>query len=352
MPGEPGEGMGSVLRQALISGAIVGVILVTVVAAILLTNVVGGSDADSIAATGPTIVGEVLSPTPIPEAVTDTPLPIASATNTLLPPPSATSTETEAPATLTNTPTPSATSTEVVPTATPAITAPAGTLCPPPVGWQAYLVQPGDTVASLAEQSGVSEETLREANCLGDAPMTPGQIVFLTVSGDMVTRTPAVTPCVPPAGWVRYTVRPGDTLVALAAYCGMTVESVMRGNCLTETVIYVGTTLYLPCVPSLPTPAPWPTAPVWTPAPWPTVPAWTIAPWTPAPTPTSGSVIPPLSTPTRQPAPSTQAPPPLPPTTSPPYIPPLSTPTRPPAPPTTSPPYIPPLSTPTRPPTP
>lgn len=315
MPGEPGEGMGNVLRQALISGAIVGVILVTVVAAILLTYVLSDTNADSIAGTAPTIVGEALSPTPVPEVITDMPLSIASATDTPVPLPTATSTETEVPATLTNTPKPSATFTEVASTATPTITAPAGTLCPPPVGWQAYLVQPGDTVASLAEQLDVSEETLREANCLGDAPVTPGQIVFLPGSGDAVTRTPAAPPCVPPAGWKRYTVRPGDTLAALAAYCGTTVESVMQANCLTETVIYMGATLYLPCVPSLPTPAPWPTMPVWTPAPWPTTPPWTPAPW---------PTTPPWTPPTR-------VPPPIPPLSTPtrvsPSIPPMSTPT-------------------------
>ena len=80
MSERPDEGVGSVLRQALVSGAIVGVILLTIVAAILLTYVIGDSDGGP----SPTIIAEVSTTTPTKESATDTVVPVASATPTAL----------------------------------------------------------------------------------------------------------------------------------------------------------------------------------------------------------------------------------------------------------------------------
>ncbi|MCP4540437.1 MAG: LysM peptidoglycan-binding domain-containing protein [Chloroflexi bacterium] len=55
--------------------------------------------------------------------------------------------------------------------------------------------------------------------------------------------------CAPtkPNGWLKYTVQTGDTLYALAKRSDVSVEDLMRTNCLTETTLIAGqTTLFIP----------------------------------------------------------------------------------------------------------
>ncbi len=75
-----------------------------------------------------------------------------------------------------------------------------------------------------------------------------------TPSATQATATPP-RGCNPPAGWSAYTVKPGDTLFALAKQVNLTPEELMRSNCLASSLIGVGDTLYLPvesCTPSPP----------------------------------------------------------------------------------------------------
>jgi LysM repeat protein len=61
--------------------------------------------------------------------------------------------------------------------------------------------------------------------------------------------------CVPPDGWVPYTVRRGDTLFSLSLGHGAGVEAIKIANCLSSEVIIPGDIIYLPSAP-LPTPPP------------------------------------------------------------------------------------------------
>jgi LysM repeat protein len=61
--------------------------------------------------------------------------------------------------------------------------------------------------------------------------------------------------CVPPDGWVPYTVRRGDTLFSLSLGHGAGVEAIKIANCLSSEVIIPGDVIYLPTAP-LPTPPP------------------------------------------------------------------------------------------------
>ena len=332
MSERPDEGVGSVLRQALVSGAIVGVILLTIVAAILLTYVIGDSDGGPT----PTIIAEISTATPTEESAADTAVPVASATSTQ-PQATATFTPTEKPPTATRTSSPTTPAVTLTATTTPTTATETDASCQPPAGWQAYVVQTDETLATLAETYGVTPEELVEGNCLTSTALLPGQNIYVPIAKETTSPTAAITPCVPPVGWARYTVRPGDTLGALAAYCGTTVDVVMQANCMQSTTIFVGTNLYLPCVPAVPTQMPWPTLPAWTPAPWPTA-----TPWSPMPTATSSvPQLPPTSTAT---PPSWVAPTAAP--TQPPYVPPTQAPYVPPTQPSSGP-SIPPLSTPT-----
>jgi LysM repeat protein len=65
---------------------------------------------------------------------------------------------------------------------------------------------------------------------------------------------PSATPCIPtqPGGWVEYSVQPNDNLSSLAVTAGVTVEELMRVNCLTDRgLIVTGQRLYLPFEPGI-----------------------------------------------------------------------------------------------------
>lgn len=109
-----------------------------------------------------------LSPQP---SRTRTPTALPAATNDILPTPSP--------------PAPTHTAVPAVPTRdrpTPAtgVTPPAGERCVPPAGWFPYVVQPGNTLFSLARAVSSSVTTLSRANCLADADhILAGDVLFL-----------------------------------------------------------------------------------------------------------------------------------------------------------------------------
>lgn len=198
------------------------------------------------------------------------------------------------------------------PTASPTPSLPPPpTNCPPPAGWLPYVVQPGDTLASLAADYQSSSAELGQANCLLTSSLLPGVVVYLPP-----VLTPTPVPCGPPTGWVVYLVRPGDTLYQLSQAYGVTVAELRQANCLTSSLIRTGQRLYVP---------PWATrtpSPTLSGTPTPTVtplhtPTWTPSPPTPSlptatssPTATSTSTFTPTFTftasdlPTATPSPS------------------------------------------------
>jgi LysM repeat protein len=137
------------------------------------------------------------------------------------------------------------------------------TSCPPPMGWSSHTVESGETLST-----GLSIEQLRQANCLLVDTLLPGTLVYLpplsTFTAIPASQTPAISvtvtrtlvPCGPPAGWVRYTVRTGDTLYALSRAYGVSVYQLQAANCLpSANFIVAGQILYVPNGPTrTPTP--------------------------------------------------------------------------------------------------
>ncbi|MFH1908242.1 MAG: LysM peptidoglycan-binding domain-containing protein [Chloroflexota bacterium] len=190
------------------------------------------------------------------------------------------------------------TSTPVPPTAT-LTPPPPPTNCPPPARWQAYLVQPGDTLGGLASRYRVSAEELIRANCLVTTSLLPGAYLYVP---PVPTRT--LIPCGPPSGWIRYTILKGDTLYSLAQYYQVTVQQLQRANCMGgSTSLYTGRQIYVPPKPTrTPSPTPTSTSTV-TPTQTPVTPSATAtASDTPTPTAT------PTETSTHTPAPTTPSP--------------------------------------------
>ncbi len=133
------------------------------------------------------------------------------------------------------------------PTTTPSSTqtVPPPTNCPPPAGWVAVSVQPGDTLASLANRYQSTPEQLLLANCLFSSDLPAGSIVYVPP-----VPTQTSIPCGPPPGWIRYTVRPGDTLTGLAQAFRVSLTQLQLANCMAanQFALTTGQVLWVPNV--------------------------------------------------------------------------------------------------------
>jgi len=103
------------------------------------------------------------------------------------------------------------------------------------------VVQPGDTLASIAWQRGVSLHELIAVNAIYNPDLIfVGQTLTLPGCG-------APVPPVDPAPGQHYTVQPGDTLSQIAAWYGVSVQLLCEVNGLWDAnMIYVGQVLIIP----------------------------------------------------------------------------------------------------------
>lgn len=102
-----------------------------------------------------------------------------------------------------------------------------------------YVVQPGDTLYSLARRFGTTVSDIALQNNI----VNPS-LIFV---GQQLTICPqGVTPP-PPAGCTPYTVQAGDTLYSIAIRFGSTVQAITQANNITNpNLIFVGQKLCIP----------------------------------------------------------------------------------------------------------
>lgn len=141
-------------------------------------------------------------------------------------------------------------------TSTPTNTVLPPTSCQPPSGWIPVIVQPADTLESLATRYRVSAQQLKSANCLAVDSLIPGTALFVPPAP-----TSTVAACSPGAvGWVKsYVVKSGDTLYSIATNHYTTVATLRTVNCKSGDRILPGETLWVPNVATrtpIPTPLP------------------------------------------------------------------------------------------------
>ena len=116
--------------------------------------------------------------------------------------------------------------------------------CQPPAEWSQIVLQPGDTLESLAQSYNSTPATLKLANCLVGNSLVPGTNLY--VPGPP---PPTDIPCGPPSGWVYYIVKKGDTLYSIGRAYGVSVSQLQAANCIgSSTTIRVGQKLYVPNV--------------------------------------------------------------------------------------------------------
>ena len=126
----------------------------------------------------------------------------------------------------TETPEPTSTPRPATATPEPSLT-PEPSETPTPSGPLTYIVEEGDSLASIGEQFGVSADQLIAANNLAD-PSNIGvgsQLIIPDPDSDLPTETPLPENLVP-GSTIEYVVKTGDTFQSIAERFNSTVESI------------------------------------------------------------------------------------------------------------------------------
>ncbi len=118
-----------------------------------------------------------------------------------------------------------------------------------PAGGGGYVVQPGDTLSAIAAANGMTVDQLAAANGL-----TPSGLLIagttLSLGSSSASSSASVAQSAPSGGGGGgYVVQPGDTLSAIAAAGGTTVDQLAAANGLSPSgLLLAGTTLTVPGV--------------------------------------------------------------------------------------------------------
>ncbi|HUA69640.1 MAG TPA: LysM peptidoglycan-binding domain-containing protein [Solirubrobacteraceae bacterium] len=108
-----------------------------------------------------------------------------------------------------------------------------------------YVVQPGDTLSAIAARAGVSVDSLAAANGLNpNAFLLTGAVLHLSGSS---ASSGTVVPVSDTSGSGSYVVQGGDTLSAIAARAGESLDSLAAANGLNpKNYLITGTVLRVP----------------------------------------------------------------------------------------------------------
>jgi len=118
----------------------------------------------------------------------------------------------------------------------PTETVPPPTACPPPAGWIGVIVQPGETLLTLASRYQSTPQNLSDANCLFSNALSVGSIIYVPF-----VPTQTTVPCGPPPGWIRYTVQFGNTIYSISQAFGVSIAQIQFANCMSPNDYSLGT---------------------------------------------------------------------------------------------------------------
>lgn len=134
------------------------------------------------------------------------------------------------------------------------------TLCPPPLGWEPYIVKAGDELTKLARERGSSLEQILVGNCLLSEMIIPDGLIYLPPVLAAAEGTPTLmalipatplttsTACQRPVGWTTYIVKQGDNLTRISIAYRISTWYLKQVNCLHGDLIRPGWTLWVPNV--------------------------------------------------------------------------------------------------------
>ncbi len=117
----------------------------------------------------------------------------------------------------------------------------------PPIAEEVYIVQPGDTLYSIARRFGLTVADLKRINNLVSDTLQIGQILALKETE--VLPPPTLEP---EEGFIIHTVTKGDTLYSLARIYSTTVEEIKAINNLTSNILQIGQELKIPVITTVP----------------------------------------------------------------------------------------------------
>lgn len=93
-----------------------------------------------------------------------------------------------------------------------------------------------DNAVVTVDKSASSQSTSSEATTASEAPVTPAESAAIA----------STTPQVKPANTVQVTIQDGDTLTAIAAQFGVTVNDIVAANQTDLSLLQIGTVIYVP----------------------------------------------------------------------------------------------------------
>lgn len=108
---------------------------------------------------------------------------------------------------------------------------------------QSYVAQNGDSLSSISQKFGISLDQLAAANGLNDPnTLAIGQTLRIPGSGSGAGRTSVTA-----AKTKSYTIQPGDTLFGIAQNSGISVDSLISMNQITNpNLVQPGNTIQIP----------------------------------------------------------------------------------------------------------
>jgi LysM repeat protein len=148
-----------------------------------------------------------------------------------------------------DTPLPTDTATPLPPTLTPTITeTPLPSDTPTPQGPKTYIVEPGDTLSSIADQFGVDILLLISVNNITNpGAINAGEELIIPEEGAVLPTATGLPETLVPGSRIEYFVEPGDTLESIAAKYDSTAEKIAELNNMKVTdVLFVGRVLTVP----------------------------------------------------------------------------------------------------------
>jgi len=115
-----------------------------------------------------------------------------------------------------------------------------------------HVVQPGESLSSIARLYGVTYQAIMEANGMTDPNLLRvGQELIIPTPVEAATETPAETPTeaptATPVSLIVHVVLPGETLSSIGRLYGVTYQAIMEANGMTDpNLLEVGQELIIP----------------------------------------------------------------------------------------------------------
>ncbi|AMY05537.1 LysM peptidoglycan-binding domain-containing protein [Staphylococcus condimenti] len=109
-----------------------------------------------------------------------------------------------------------------------------------------HTVQSGESLWSIADQYGVSVDSIKQDNNLSNNMVFPGQVITVNGSSQQSSESNSTSNTTSGQGGATHTVQAGESLGIIAAQYGTSAEAIMQANGLNGNLIHPGQSLTIP----------------------------------------------------------------------------------------------------------